>query len=55
MNRPAFLQWNCREFKVNFNELYLLIQNLCPVALCLQETQLKEMDKININTYPSKL
>ena len=32
-----------------YNELYLLIQNQCPVALCLQETHLKEIDKININ------
>ena len=51
MNHPTFLQWNCRGFKVNFNELSLLIQKYCPEALCLQETHLKETDKINIKKY----
>ena len=51
MNHPTFFQWNCRGFKVNFNELSLLIQNYCPEALCLQETHLKETDKINIKNY----
>ena len=51
MNHPTILQWNCRGFKVNFNELSLLIQNHCPVALCLQETHSKETDKINLKNY----
>ena len=51
MNHPTFLEWNCRGFKVNFNELSLLIQKHCPVALCLQETHLKETNKINIKNY----
>ena len=49
MNHPTFLQWNCRGFKVNFNELSLLIQNHCPVAL--KETQLKVTDKVKIKNY----
>ena len=51
MNHPTYLQWNCRGFKVNCNELSLLIQNYCPEALCLQETNFKETDKINIKNY----
>ena len=48
MNRPTYIQWNCRGFKVNFNELSLLIQNHNPVALCLQETHLKDTDNTSI-------
>ena len=40
---------SCRGLKVNY-ELSLLIENHCPVALCLQETPLKETDK-NIKNY----
>ena len=51
MNHPTFIQWNCRGFRVNFNELSLLIQNHGPVAICLQETHLKETDKVNVKNY----
>jgi hypothetical protein len=51
MNHPTFIQWNCRGFRVNFNEISLLIQNQNPVALsclCLQETHLKDTNNTNI-------
>jgi exonuclease III len=48
MNHPKFIQWNCRGFRVNFNELSLLIQNHNPGALCLQETHLKDTDNTSI-------
>jgi exonuclease III len=51
MNHPLFLQWNCPGFKVNFNKLSLLIKNHSPVAICLQETYLKNTDKINTKNY----
>ena len=51
MNHSTFIQWNCRGFRVNFNELSLLIQNYSPVAICLQETHLKDTDKINMKNY----
>ena len=35
------IQWNCRGFKTNFNELLLLLTGLCPSIICLQETFLK--------------
>ena len=45
------IQWNCRGFKVNFLEVTLLVQSLLPIALCLQETHLKENDKISLKDY----
>ena len=32
------IQWNCRGYKANYDELLLLIAELNPSALCLQET-----------------
>ena len=51
MNNSNFIQWNCRGLRVNFNELSLLIQNHNPVAICLQETHLKDTDKISIKNH----
>ena len=42
------LQRNCRSIKANFEELTLLINKQKPVAVCLQETFLKDSDKIKI-------
>ena len=39
------LQWNCRSIKANYEELTLLVNELEPVAVCLQETFLKESDQ----------
>ena len=36
------LQWNCRSVKANFEELNLLINERKPVAVCLQDTFLKD-------------
>ena len=41
------LQWNCRSVKANFEELNLLIHEK-PVAVCLQETFLKDSDKFSL-------
>ena len=40
----SILQWNCRGFKVNFNELSILNSQYNPQAICLQETHLKVTD-----------
>ena len=40
------LQWNCRSVKANFEELNLLINDKRPVAVCLQETCLKDSDNL---------
>ena len=42
------LQWNCRSVKANFEELNLLIKEKKPVAVCLQETFLKDSDKYSL-------
>ena len=40
----TILQWNCRSIKANVEELNLLINKHKPVAVCLQETFLKDSD-----------
>ena len=42
------LQWNCRSVKSNFEELNLLLNEQKPVAACLQETFLKDSDKLKL-------
>ena len=44
----TILQWNCRSIKANFEELTLLINEQKPVAVCLQETFLKDSDKFTL-------
>ena len=47
------IQWNCRGFKANFNELKLLAEEFSPTAFCLQETHLKPSDNIHFKGYLS--
>ena len=47
----TIIQWNCRGLKINFLELTLLVQLYIPIAICLQETHLKETDKISLKGY----
>ena len=42
------LQWNCRSVKANFEELTLLINEQKAVAVCLQETFLKDSDQVTL-------
>ena len=42
------LQWNCGSIKANFEELHLLLNEQKPVAVCLQETFLKDSVKFNL-------
>ena len=51
MDPSKIIQWNCRGFKINFNEISLLIQTFNPVAFCLQETHLKQNDNITLKHY----
>ena len=44
----AILQWNCRRIKANLEELNLLINERKPVAVCLQETYLKDSDTFTL-------
>ena len=47
------IQWNCRGIKANLNDLLLLQAEIHPAIICLQETFLKENDKINIKNFES--
>ena len=42
------LQWNCRSVKANFEKLNPLINEKKHVAVCLQETFLKDSDKFSL-------
>ena len=42
------LQWNCRSVKANVEELNLLVNEKKPVAVCLQETFLRDSDKFTL-------
>ena len=43
------LQWNCRSVNANFEELNIFINENKQVAICLQETFLKDSDKLTLN------
>ena len=44
----SIIQWNCRGFKANFEELSLLVNEKKPVAICLQETFVKDNDSLSL-------
>ena len=44
----SILQWNCRGFSANFEEILVLIDKYKPVALCLQETFLSDTSKVSL-------
>ena len=44
----TILQWNCRSIKANVEELNLLVKKHKPVAVCLQETFLKDSDNFTL-------
>ena len=43
--------WNCHRIRPNFDELNLLIVKHNPLAVCLQETFLKDIDSITIRAF----
>ena len=49
----SILQWNCRGFKSNLNEVQILIEEYNPVVICLQETLVTQNDKFKIKHYNS--
>ena len=46
-------QWNCRGLRPNFDKLSLLIVSHNPLAVCFQETFLKETDVITVRDLTS--
>ena len=47
----SVIQWNCRGLRPNFDELSLLIVKYNPLAVCLQETFLKNTDNITVRGF----
>ena len=45
------IQWNCRGLRSNYNDLAILLQENCPSAVCLQETNLKPKTNISFKNY----
>ena len=47
----TIIQWNCRGFRNNFDEIGLLAQRYNPQVICLQETHLKQTDDITMRQF----
>jgi exonuclease III len=47
----SIIQWNCRGFKPNFEELKLIISESNAQIICLQETFLKDSDTIGFKGF----
>ena len=47
----SIVQWNCRGVRPNFEEIKSLLIDYNPVAVCLQETFLKDTDTINFKGF----
>ena len=47
----SFIQWNCRGFRNKLEEIQLFIKNHNPIAICLQETLLKDNESLSIKNY----
>lgn len=45
------LQWNCRGFRANFDELSLLAMEMKAAIICLQETYMKPTDNYHFSSY----
>ena len=50
-NHLSVIQWNCRGLRPNFYELTILIVKYNPLAVCLQETFLKDTDNITVRGF----
>ena len=51
MSKETVLQWNCRGFRANKEDLELLCSDFSPVALCLQETKVTTSETIEMTGY----
>ena len=47
------INWNCRGFKRNIDEIKMILRDYDPVALCCQETYTKENNTIQFRKYSS--
>lgn len=47
----SIIQWNCRGFRANFDEIGCMVQDLNPSVFCLQETFLKPPNSFKLRNY----
>ena len=47
----TILQWNCRGLANNHPELCILSQQYNPVAICLQETHIADINRVSFKGY----
>ena len=47
----CIIQWNCRGFEANRQELDMLVQKYNPYIICLQETLIKGDNKLSFKYY----
>ena len=46
-----FISWNCRGISNKKEELQILIKNIMPIAICIQESKMKENKSFEIKNY----
>ena len=51
MNKATIIQWNCRGFRKNFEDIKLLTSNEDAAVICLQETYLRPSDNCSLKGY----
>ena len=51
LKSSGIIQWNCRGIKPNYNEVQILLNKFSPSVLCLQETLLKDNDKLSFKNF----
>jgi len=49
----SILQWNCRGYKSNLNEIQILIQEYNPVVISLQETLVTQINSFKLKHFNS--
>ena len=47
----SIIQWNCRGFRANLDEIGCMVQDLNPSVFCLQETFLKPPNSFKLRNY----
>ena len=49
--KETIIQWNCRGFRANKEDLELLCSDFSPVAVCLQETKVTSAETVEMTGY----
>ena len=47
----GIIQWNCRGLRNKIDDIQILIKEHNPIALCIQETLLKQDESLSIKNY----